>query len=98
MGRLAVLCQIMVLVPLRLYLSSYLLNARLPLVKGLELLNEALFRIENPIALITLNDIILLYGRLPLVTRGLLYSPLIYLSRVGRSITAQVGLFLAAHG
>ena len=40
----------------------------------------------------------LLYGRLPLVTRGLLYSPLIYLSRVGRSITAQVGLFLAAHG
>ncbi len=40
----------------------------------------------------------LLYGRLPLVTRGLLYSPLIYLSRVGRSITAQVGLFLAAQG
>ena len=43
-------------------------------------------------------DYFLLYGRLPLVTRGLLYSPLIYLSRVGRSITAQVGLFLAAHG
>ena len=40
----------------------------------------------------------LLYGRLPLVTRGLLYSPLIYLSRVGRSITAQVGLVLAARG
>ena len=40
----------------------------------------------------------LLYGRLPLVTRGLLYSPLIYLSRVGRSITAQVGLVLAAQG
>ena len=46
----------------------------------------------------TQEDYLLLYGRLPLVTRGLLYSPLIYLSRVGRSITAQVGLFLAAHG
>ena len=33
---------------------------------------------------------------MPLVTRGLLYSPLIYLSRVGRSITAQVGLFFGS--